>query len=1117
MTSKFLIPLKLLNITATPANPTAGFVSLYMKNNYLTSLSSSGVVLDVVLDRPLTGFVSITPAQIVATDTVLIAFEKIQAQINNISGGQPNEYYQDLIFNAITAGTGISVNYNDAGNAFTISSTITQGPTGSGTNNYVAKWTPNSTTLGNSIIQDNGTSVGIGKAPSTSYKLDVAGSIYGYHTSSAGIGIVGENYSEGVSGTHIAVKGNSYTLGQNAAPPNSIFIGGQFIATGSFNNKNYSVQLQDGTQNVSGRYLRNMTTDGKANWANITTADIQGYSEYVLPTATASVLGGVKIGSGLTITSGVVSVTPTTSYAEVITFDQLTPTTGGVVFSPNTPSTTGLLYVSGINSSTWIWNGTTYVTENVTPTVGTAWFLSSAPTVDAGSTKTADILRSGSVNIQGTYSGSPGVTTIRPGNIYISGDGNSGGRLEIRRTVDDATTNGAPTLFFTRLRGTSSSSSYPLAGDSYGKLGFNAAGNIEVVGVENYGASARGSDMIFRVGALGAGSEVERLRILQNGKLKINNTYSLPNTDGTASQVLTTDGFGVLSWTTIAGGSTLAGSGIYNRVARWTPDGLTLGTGLIRDDYTSVIIIDPAAVAIPLAYGNSKLVINEKNPNRIPLFVDYSSTYTSSTVTNVGAKISAIPESAQTGSITALQLRVSNSRSLNEGLNIGVSGTSSMGFPGQLGINCYVGTAPTMQGTNISNFGAYISVETQTSTNDSVGVYSSVGAVTGGGARYALQLIDGSQAIGKFLKNVAASGKANWASITAADISGVQGTLTLTTTGTSGAATLVGNTLNIPQYPGAAGIGTGTTHTLTKWSATAGQLVDSCVKEHSAGQGIAIGTASTTNMFSPLTVETTGTHDMGAWIINKHTLPVGSTTGKIGMQVDVSGGAPYCGIKSVVAHGTPATTLLYNISVGIYSSIQIDNALDKTYALYLETKANNASFASIGAYITVTNTSAGGKYALHLKDGSETVAGGRFLKDMGDGKVNFETSFTINSLKVARFDGQVASVLGTTNTPTGTTQVINWNNGNSQILFLGSATGNVALTLQNPVAGATYFLRIAQGYANATVPRQISFATVVKFPSGIPPVLTNARDAIDTIVLFYDGTSYFGNYSLNYV
>lgn len=48
------------------------------------------------------------------------------------------------------------------------------GVTGSGTINYVAKWTPSGTALGNSQIFDNGTNVGIGIA-SPLYKLDIEG------------------------------------------------------------------------------------------------------------------------------------------------------------------------------------------------------------------------------------------------------------------------------------------------------------------------------------------------------------------------------------------------------------------------------------------------------------------------------------------------------------------------------------------------------------------------------------------------------------------------------------------------------------------------------------------------------------------------------------------------------------------------------------------------------------------------------------------------------------------------------------------------------------------------------------------------------------------------------
>jgi hypothetical protein len=46
---------------------------------------------------------------------------------------------------------------------------------GSGTTNYVAKWTPSGTVLGNSLIYDNGTNVGIG-TPSPAYKFVVSNS-----------------------------------------------------------------------------------------------------------------------------------------------------------------------------------------------------------------------------------------------------------------------------------------------------------------------------------------------------------------------------------------------------------------------------------------------------------------------------------------------------------------------------------------------------------------------------------------------------------------------------------------------------------------------------------------------------------------------------------------------------------------------------------------------------------------------------------------------------------------------------------------------------------------------------------------------------------------------------
>jgi hypothetical protein len=80
----------------------------------------------------------------------------------------------------ITAGTGISVSGTYP--SFTIANT---GPTGSGTTNYVTKWTSTSV-IGNSQIFDNGTNVGIGTA-TPAEKLQVNGLVRITNSTFAGI------------------------------------------------------------------------------------------------------------------------------------------------------------------------------------------------------------------------------------------------------------------------------------------------------------------------------------------------------------------------------------------------------------------------------------------------------------------------------------------------------------------------------------------------------------------------------------------------------------------------------------------------------------------------------------------------------------------------------------------------------------------------------------------------------------------------------------------------------------------------------------------------------------------------------------------------------------------
>ena len=48
----------------------------------------------------------------------------------------------------------------------------------------------------------------------------------------------------------------------------------------------------------------------------------------------------------------------------------------------------------------------------------------------------------------------------------------------------------------------------------------------------------------------------ERIQISTGGVIKFNSSYTFPTTDGSANQVLKTDGSGSLSWTTISSGVT---------------------------------------------------------------------------------------------------------------------------------------------------------------------------------------------------------------------------------------------------------------------------------------------------------------------------------------------------------------------------------------------------------------------------------------------------------------------------------------------------------------------------------------------------------------------------------
>lgn len=88
-------------------------------------------------------------------------------------------------------------------------------------------------------------------------------------------------------------------------------------------------------------------------------------------------------------------------------------------------------------------------------------------------------------------------------------------------------------------------------------------------------------------------------------------------------------------------------------------------------------------------------------------------------------------------------------------------------------------------------------------------------------------------------------------------------------------------------------------------------------------------------------------------------------------------------------------------------------------------------------------------------------------------------------------------------TPAGTSQTLDLNLGNVQKIDLGSASGNVTLTLSNMLAGSEYLILIVQG----ATPRSLVWPANVKWPQGQEIMLSQTGSMVDYVKGYYDGTN----------
>lgn len=120
----------------------------------------------------------------------------------------------------------------------------------------------------------------------------------------------------------------------------------------------------------------------------------------------------------------------------------------------------------------------------------------------------------------------------------------------------------------------------------------------------------------------------------------------------------------------------------------------------------------------------------------------------------------------------------------------------------------------------------------------------------------------------------------------------------------------------------------------------------------------------------------------------------------------------------------------------------------------------------------------------------------------------FDSSSVLTQSANATFTKNIGYTIPSTLTTAGTTITVNWSSGVFQVIDLQGATGDVTLTLSNPLGGANYRLKVIQG----STARNLIWPAAVKWPAGLAPTISVTNDAIDMIYLDWDGTNYLASF-----
>lgn len=160
-----------------------------------------------------------------------------------------------------------------------------------------------------------------------------------------------------------------------------------------------------------------------------------------------------------------------------------------------------------------------------------------------GALQSADLLKYDAVNNR------LGIGTATPtSTVDITGDTDGEAQLQIRQHNNSAD---GPDLSFYRSRGTESSKAVLNASDNVGRVNAVSWTGSAYDRTGSYGwtASDGAGNSSFSLTTRVSGTEADRFAVTSTGAVKISDAYTLPASDGSSGQVLSTDGSGALSFT----------------------------------------------------------------------------------------------------------------------------------------------------------------------------------------------------------------------------------------------------------------------------------------------------------------------------------------------------------------------------------------------------------------------------------------------------------------------------------------------------------------------------------------------------------------------------------------